>query len=101
MLRLLLTRDRGPLLSRMLPVTFTYFCYGWGLWLYLNWLPLFFKNSFGLDLKNSALFASGVFFAGVIGGLLSFGLIGLFVGPVVLAVAYTLLQEWMGEQESA
>ena len=57
----------GPLLSRMLPVTFTYFCYGWGLWLYLNWLPLFFKNSFGLDLKNSALFSSGVFFAGVIG----------------------------------
>ncbi|MGA7805511.1 MFS transporter [Bradyrhizobium sp.] len=57
----------GPLLSRMWPVTLTYFCYGWGLWLYLNWLPLFFKNSFGLDLKHSALFSSGVFFAGVIG----------------------------------
>ena len=37
-------------------------------------------------------------FAGVIGGLLSFGLIGLFVGPVVLAVSYTLLKEWMAEQ---
>jgi predicted PurR-regulated permease PerM len=37
-------------------------------------------------------------FAGVIGGLLAFGIIGLFVGPVVLAVAYTLLNEWMGER---
>jgi predicted PurR-regulated permease PerM len=34
-------------------------------------------------------------FAGVIGGLLSFGVIGLFVGPVVLAVAYTLLVQWV------
>ena len=57
----------GPLLRRMWPVTLTYFCYGWTLWLYLNWLPLFFKNSYHLDIRNSALFASGVFFAGVIG----------------------------------
>jgi MFS family permease len=57
----------GPLMRRMWPVTLTYFCYGWTLWLYLNWLPLFFKNSFSLDIKNSALFASGVFFAGVVG----------------------------------
>lgn len=34
-------------------------------------------------------------FAGVIGGLLSFGLIGIFVGPVVLAVTYTLLEAWI------
>ena len=43
-------------------------------------------------------------FAGVIGGLLAFGLIGIFVGPVVLAVAYTLLNAWVGsgdEGESA
>ena len=33
--------------------------------------------------------------AGVIGGLLSFGLVGLFLGPVILAVAYTLLVAWM------
>ena len=68
----------GPLLKRMWPVTFTYFCYGWILWLYLNWLPLFFKNNYGLDIRQSAIFASGVFFAGVIGdtvgGLLSDGI---------------------------
>jgi predicted PurR-regulated permease PerM len=36
-------------------------------------------------------------FVGVIGGLLSFGLIGIFVGPVALAVTYTLAQAWMSE----
>ena len=51
-------------------MTLTYFCYGWCLWLYLNWLPLFFKNNYSLDLKNSALFSSGVFLAGVIGDTL-------------------------------
>lgn len=38
-------------------------------------------------------------FAGVIGGLIAFGVIGLFIGPVVLAVAYTLLVEWMSESD--
>ena len=38
-------------------------------------------------------------FAGVIGGLLAFGLIGLFIGPVTLAVSYTLLIAWV-EHES-
>lgn len=36
-------------------------------------------------------------FAGVIGGLLAFGLVGIFVGPVVLAVAYTLLDAWLDD----
>ncbi|HXZ54352.1 MAG TPA: AI-2E family transporter YdiK [Burkholderiales bacterium] len=36
-------------------------------------------------------------FAGVIGGLIGFGLIGIFVGPVVLAVTYTLLRAWIEE----
>jgi predicted PurR-regulated permease PerM len=35
---------------------------------------------------------------GVIGGLLAFGIIGLFVGPVVLAVTYTLLEAWVGDE---
>ncbi len=60
----------GPLIGRMLPVTLTDFCYGWTLWLYLNWIPSYFLNQFHLDLKSSALFASGVLFAGVIGDTL-------------------------------
>ena len=38
---------------------------------------------------------------GVIGGLLAFGLVGLFVGPVVLAVAYTLGNAWVKDGETA
>jgi predicted PurR-regulated permease PerM len=40
-------------------------------------------------------------FAGVIGGLIAFGIIGLFVGPVALAVTYTLLNEWVSEGDAA
>jgi MFS family permease len=59
-----------PLTLRMLPVTVVYFCYGWTLWLYLSWLPSFFLNEYKLDIRQSALFASAVFFAGVGGDLL-------------------------------
>ena len=38
-------------------------------------------------------------FAGVIGGLIAFGLIGIFVGPMVLAVTYTLLGAWINERK--
>jgi len=39
-------------------------------------------------------------FAGVIGGLIGFGLIGIFVGPVVLAVTYTLLRAWIEDADA-
>jgi MFS family permease len=55
------------LAGRIWPVTFTYFCYGWALWLYLSWIPQFFLNNYKLDIKGSAIFASGVFLAGVVG----------------------------------
>jgi len=38
---------------------------------------------------------------GVIGGLIAFGLLGIFLGPTVLAIAYTLLNAWMAEDEEA
>ena len=37
---------------------------------------------------------------GVIGGLIAFGLIGIFLGPTVLAVSYTLLGAWIAKQEN-
>jgi MFS family permease len=55
---------------RMWPVTLTYFCYGWALWLYLSWIPQFFLNNYKLDIKSSAIFASGVFLSGVVGDTL-------------------------------
>jgi predicted PurR-regulated permease PerM len=33
-------------------------------------------------------------FVGVLGGLMAFGVVGLFIGPVVLAVGYRLMQNW-------
>ena len=43
----------------------------------------------GVDLPLTLIFA------GVIGGLIAFGLVGIFVGPVVLAVGFTLLKAWV------
>jgi len=60
----------GPLFKRMMPVTIVYFCYGWTLWLFLSWIPQYFLHSYNLDLKKSAIFASSVFFAGVVGDTL-------------------------------
>ena len=42
-------------------------------------------------------FAAAVILLGVIGGLLAFGVLGLFLCPVILAVTYTLLQHWVTE----
>jgi predicted PurR-regulated permease PerM len=30
----------------------------------------------------------------VLGGVLAFGFLGVFLGPTLLALGYTLLQEW-------
>ena len=60
----------GPLFKRMMPVTLVYFCYGWTLWLFLSWIPQYFLHSYDLDIKKSAIFASSVFFAGVVGDTL-------------------------------
>jgi predicted PurR-regulated permease PerM len=39
--------------------------------------------------------------SGVIGGLMAFGIVGIFIGPVVLAVAHALLKNWLGEDAAA
>jgi predicted PurR-regulated permease PerM len=51
--------------------------------------PYFIKR--GVDLPLWLIFA------GVMGGLLAFGVIGIFLGPVVLAVLYTLMESWVEE----
>ena len=40
-------------------------------------------------------------FAGVIGGMISFGLMGIFVGPTVLAVTFVLIGEWVNMRPQA
>ena len=38
-------------------------------------------------------------FLGVLGGIVAFGLLGVFIGPTLLAVGYTLLREWSHSKE--
>jgi predicted PurR-regulated permease PerM len=42
-----------------------------------------------------------VIFIGLIGGTLAHGIVGLFVGPIVLAVAWELMRAWLREDRSA
>jgi predicted PurR-regulated permease PerM len=77
---------------------------GWGTFLLLWSLVVGTMDNFlrPVLIKRGADLPLLLIFAGVIGGLLAFGLIGIFVGPVVLAVAYTLVGEWikLGEAEA-
>ncbi|WP_343183167.1 AI-2E family transporter YdiK [Buchnera aphidicola (Neophyllaphis podocarpi)] len=43
----------------------------------------------GADLPNLLILS------GVIGGLISFGMIGLFIGPVILLISYRLILSWI------
>lgn len=72
---------------------------GWGTFI-LIWSILV----MGLDnllrpylIKRGANLPLLLIFAGVIGGLISFGILGLFLGPVILAVTYTLINAWVEE----
>ena len=59
-----------------------------------NWLrPILIRQGADLPLL--------LIFAGVIGGLISLGLVGIFVGPVVLAVGYRLVNAWIDEKHPA
>jgi MFS family permease len=55
------------LTKRMFPVTIVMFSYGWTYWVFVSWLPLYFANQHGTDLRSSALLTSFLFFAGLIG----------------------------------
>jgi predicted PurR-regulated permease PerM len=52
-----------------------------------------------LLIRKSADLPLLLIFTGVIGGLIAFGIIGLFIGPPVLAVAYTLTMAWLRDAE--
>jgi predicted PurR-regulated permease PerM len=91
----------GPLVV-LVPVTIWLFYNdhsGWG-WFMIVWTVVI------ETVDNSMLIKKGVdlplllIFAGVLGGLISFGILGLFIGPVVFAVTYTLLKEWISSGEA-
>ncbi|WP_241825845.1 MFS transporter [Izhakiella australiensis] len=57
------------ILRRMRATVAVYFCMVWSNTLFFSWMPIFFMQSLNLDIKSSALYSSGVFFAGVVGDL--------------------------------
>jgi len=96
----------GPLPVLLLVIIWSYSALGsgWGTFV-LIWSALagtvdnFLKP---LLIKKGADLPLLLIFAGVLGGMISLGLVGIFVGPVVLAVTYTLTQNWVrGEGEAA
>ena len=72
---------------------------GWGVFLLVCTVVVGTMDNFlrPLLIRMGADLPLLLIFAGVIGGLFAFGLVGIFVGPVVLAVAWTLLGDWIGE----
>ncbi|EXI77720.1 MAG: putative inner membrane protein [Candidatus Accumulibacter appositus] len=70
---------------------------GWGTFLLVWTVIVGTMDNFlrPLLIKQGADLPLLLILAGVIGGLLAFGLVGIFVGPVVLAVSYTLLEAWL------
>jgi predicted PurR-regulated permease PerM len=92
----------GPILVMVPSVIWLYWTgsSGWGTFL-LFWSIIV----CGMDnfmrpvlIKKGADLPILLIFTGVVGGLAAFGLIGIFVGPVVLAVAHTLLSAWVDEE---
>jgi len=70
---------------------------GWGIFLGIWTVIVGTMDNFirPMLIKRGADLPLLLIFAGVIGGLLGFGLVGIFVGPVMLAVAYTLINDWL------
>ena len=90
----------GPLPVMVVAVGWLYWsgASGWGTFL-LVWTvilipmdnilrPLFIR-------RGGANLSLLLVFAGVVGGLIAFGLVGIFIGPVVLAVSSALLSAWV------
>jgi predicted PurR-regulated permease PerM len=94
----------GPILVLLPAVAWLYWSgdSGWGTFL-LVWTAVVGSLDNVLRpylIKKGADLPLLLIFAGVIGGMLTLGLVGIFVGPVVLAVAYTLLDAWVEDDRS-
>lgn len=92
----------GPLLILIPAVIWLYSTSGpgWGTFLLVWTLVVGTMDNFlrPVLIKKGADIPLLIIFTGVVGGLIAFGLIGIFVGPVVLAVGHTLLSAWIDEE---
>jgi len=94
----------GPVLVLVPAVIWLYWSghSGWGTVLLVWSVPVLLLDNVlrPILIRRGADLPLLLIFAGVIGGLIAFGIIGLFVGPVVLAVAYTLLNQWIEQPQT-
>jgi ACS family D-galactonate transporter-like MFS transporter len=58
------------LIGRLWPVTLCDFCYGWGLWVFLTWLPGYLEKARHYPLASLALYAALPLLAGMVGDTL-------------------------------
>ena len=90
----------GPILVLLAATAWAYYALGagWGTFLLVWSLVVGLMDNFlrPILIRRGADLPLLLIFAGVIGGLVAFGIVGIFVGPVVLAVAYTLVDSWVG-----
>ena len=73
---------------------------GWGVFMLLWGLVLVSASDNlirPLLIKRGVAMPLSLVILGVFGGFLSFGFLGLFIGPALLAVAFTLLQAWRAQ----
>jgi predicted PurR-regulated permease PerM len=91
----------GPLLVLVPSVAWLYWSSqtGWGTFLLIWTLVVGTMDNFlrPILIKKGADLPLLLIFVGVVGGLIAFGLIGIFVGPVVLAVGHKLLSAWVDD----
>ena len=96
---LLCIAQLGPLLVLLGATAWVYLNVGagWGTFLLVWSVVVGTMDNFirPLLIRRGADLPLMLIFAGVVGGLVAFGIIGIFVGPVVLAVAYTLVDDWV------
>jgi predicted PurR-regulated permease PerM len=76
---------------------------GWAAFLLVWSVPVMTLDNFlrPILIRRGADLPLLLIFAGVIGGLLSMGMVGLFIGPVALGVTWRLFEAWSGVRESA
>jgi predicted PurR-regulated permease PerM len=92
----------GPILVLVPAILWMYWSgdAAWATFLLIWSVPVFVLDNFlrPVLIRRGADLPILLIFVGVVGGLIGFGLVGIFVGPVVLAVGYTLLDAWMAER---
>jgi MFS family permease len=59
--------DWRDMIRRVWPATAACFCHGWVLWFFLNWIPSFFSQRYGMKLSHNAIFSALVLLGGSLG----------------------------------